>query len=397
MIKIMLNFTKLSSKIAAISLEISQESEASGKRLRRAFEILDDAIENDISLGEKLTSNLDKFPWMVARPLEFLKANAQLPEKLEKFSVVATDGSQITPSHHEIALCYLINVGQILYTYGTGEKPIQESEPFIYDSSTDFTVTSKKMPSNTSEEVISIKRMLSEMHELVNLCKIAKERGHPTIAMVDGTLITWNITNQMWPEEYQMQILDKFLDVLDQIKALEIPICGYISNSRRNDLVNLLRVQSCPYPEIDCEKLCSKKEACDEIVPLYDRQIWLNKLKKGERSPIFASSAKILDKYKDHQICFFYLHVGYDEIARIEIPRWVADSKAYMDVLHFAIFDQVQKGMGYPITIQEAHNQAVVRGPDRAQFYSMLSRKMINDNLRVSLSNKELKKRGGIA
>jgi hypothetical protein len=394
----MLDFTKLSSKISEISLELSQESEASGKRLKKALETLELAIENDIHLGETLTNNIDKFPWMVARPLELLKNNITLPDiNTTKFSVVATDGSQITPSHHEIALCYLINVGQILYTYGTGEKPIQESEPFIYDSNQDFTITSKKTPSNTSEEVIAIKRMLAEMHELVNLCRIAKERGHPTIAMVDGTLITWNITNQMWPEEYQMQILDKFLDVLDKIKEMEIPICGYISNSRRNDFINLLRVQNCPHSEIDCENLCAKKEACDDIVPLYDRQIWLNQLKKGERSPIFASSAKILDKYNDHQICFFYINVGQDEIARIEIPRWVADNSEYMKLIHFIVYDQVQKGRGYPIAIQEAHNQAVIKGPDRAQFYSMLSRRMVTDHLKVSLSNKELKKRGGIA
>src|SRR4051812_49169435 len=108
----MLNFTKLSSKISTISLELSEESEASGKRLIRSLEILEDAVENDHILGERLTSNIDKFPWMVGRPLEQLKNIVPLPEMkdLDKFTVVATDGSQITPSHHEIALCYLINV-----------------------------------------------------------------------------------------------------------------------------------------------------------------------------------------------------------------------------------------------------------------------------------------------
>src|SRR5688572_17207258 len=149
---------------------------------------------------------------MIAKPLEQLKNIVPLPEMkdLHKFTVVATDGSQITPSHHEIALCYLINVGLIMYTYGTGEKAIQESEPFIYDSDQDFYPTTKKTPSNFSEDVIGIKRMLAEMQELAHLCKKAKERDYPTIAMVDGTLITWNITNQMWPEEYQAKILEKF-------------------------------------------------------------------------------------------------------------------------------------------------------------------------------------------
>ena len=104
-----------------------------------------------------------------------------------------------------------------------------------------------------------------------------------------------------------------------------------------------------------------------------------------------------MEKYKDHQICFFYINVGNDEIARIEIPRWVADNEDNLNLVHFLIYDQVQKGMGYPITIQEAHNQAVVKNADRMQFYSILSRKMINNNIKVALSNKEIKKRGGIA
>jgi hypothetical protein len=397
----MLNFNKLSSKISNISLELSQESQARGKRLQKALEVHDQAIINDLLLSERLVNNIDKFPWMVGRPLEKLDNIRSLPiNKPDKYTVVSTDGSQIAPSHHEIALCYLVNVGLIMYTYGTGEKPIQESEPFVYNTDDDpfASGSSKKNTPAFSEDTIAIKRMIAEMTELANICKKAKERGHPTIAMVDGTLINWSISNQMWPEEYQEKILVKFLSILDDIKALEVPVCGYISNSRRNDYVNLLRVQTCPHKEIDCENICSQKEDCDEIVPLYDRQIWLSKLKEGERSPILSSSAKILEKYnKEHQICFFYLNVGQDEIARIEIPRWVADNENSLNLMHSLIYDQVQKGRGYPIVIQEAHNQAVVKGPDRAQFYAMLSRRMISEHMTVSISNKELKKRGGIA
>ncbi|MEK7432088.1 MAG: DNA double-strand break repair nuclease NurA [Cyanobacteriota bacterium] len=394
----MLDFIKLSSKISEISMEISEEADIKSKRIDRALYTYEKAVENDILLGEKVAKYVDIFPWMVGRPLEQLKTKNTLPKlDITKFTVVSTDGSQIMPSHHEISMCYLINVGLIMFTYGTGEKPIQESEPFVFDSDKTLYQTSKKSPSSFSEEVISIQRMLKEIEELKNLCKRAKDRGHPVIAISDGTLINWSINNQMWSEEYKDMIMDKFLSILDEIKLLEVPVCGYISNSRRNDFVNFLRVQLCPYEEVNCEKLCSEKEACDSIIPLYDREIWLKKLATGERSPIFASAAKILEKYKDHQICFFYINVGNDEIARIEIPRWVADNEDNLNLVHFLIYDQVQKGMGYPITIQEAHNQAVVKNADRMQFYSILSRKMINNNIKVALSNKEIKKRGGIA
>jgi len=391
----MLDFNKLSTKISNITLRLTKDSQESQERLKYALEVWSNVLDDDKELGDKITSYIDKFPWGVARPLEPLNNITPLPDMkdLEKFTVVATDGSQISPSHHEISFCYLINVGLILYTYGTGDKTIQESEPYIYNIESDY--SQRKQHHISVDDLIPIKRMLTEMSELVSLCKKAKERTYPSIALSDGTLINWSISNQMFTEEFQNQILGEYLQYLDEIKSLGVPICGYISNSRRNDVVNMLRVQICPYKTVDCENFCSEKEACSQIVPLYDRQIWEYLLNDGERSPIFASTSKILQKYKDHQICFFYINVGY-EIARIEVPRWVIDDEYYLNLIHYIVYFQVKVGMGYPIVIAEAHNQAVIKGPDRAQFYAMLSRKMIDRNMKVLLSNKELKKRSGI-
>jgi len=390
----MLNFEKLSSKILNITLELSEESNKNNIRLEKAIKLYDKTIDNDFKIGEIISNNLDKFPWSVARPFELLSNIKDKPYKLlDKYSVVSTDGSQITPNYHEIAACYLINIGKILYTYGTAEKPIQESEPFIYENDKKFFPFANV---NISDDIVSIKRMLVEIEQLALLCKKAKEKNYPAIAIIDGTLIAWNITNQNLSLEVQDQILNIFLEKINDIKKLEIPICGYISNSRRNDFINLLRLNLCPFEEIDCKNKCNEKEKCDDIVPLYDRQIWMKKLKIWQRSPIFISTVKIIDKYEDNQICFFYINAGNSEIARIEIPRWVAENEAYIDLIHYCICEQIEKGRGYPIAIQEAHNQAVVKNSDKLQFYSMLSRKMINSNLKVSLSNKELKKRSGI-
>ena len=68
----MLDFTKLSSKISNISLELSQESESRKNRLIKAIQVHNSAIEDDIKLGERLVQYIDKFPWMVGRPLEKL-------------------------------------------------------------------------------------------------------------------------------------------------------------------------------------------------------------------------------------------------------------------------------------------------------------------------------------
>jgi NurA-like 5'-3' nuclease len=118
-------------------------------------------------------------------------------------------------------------------------------------------------------------------------------------------------------------------------------------------------------------------------------------LAPGERSPLFASRSAIVSRYGPHRIQFFYLHVG-AEIARIEVPAWVAEDAELLDRVHALAFDQAQKGMGYPITLQEAHNQAVVTREDRARFFSLLAGRMQQLGVRVSQSNKQLKKRSGI-
>jgi NurA-like 5'-3' nuclease len=100
--------------------------------------------------------------------------------------------------------------------------------------------------------------------------------------------------------------------------------------------------------------------------------------------------------YDDHQkILFFYLHVG-SEVARLEVPRWVAEDAELLDRVHALAFDQAQKGLGYPITLQEAHNQAVVSREDRARFFALLSQRMAAAGVPVAVSHKQLKKRAGV-
>ena len=85
--------------------------------------------------------------------------------------------------------------------------------------------------------------------------------------------------------------------------------------------------------------------------------------------------------------------MGY-EIARVEIPAWIARDDAKVDKVARMILDQSIKGRGYPVAIAEAHEQAVVKGPDRDFFYHCIQKMSIEHKLRVAYSQKVLKKRG---
>lgn len=392
----MLDLNKLSIQLSNASFEISQEANTFSQRLTDALQTWELASENEHELADKLLEVIDHLPWPMGRPLEPMSKNYPLPKTPDIHTVIATDGSQIAPSRHEISLCYLINIGKIVYYYGTGERPIQESEPFLYYREKDLYTQIKRSKFSISEDLISIERSLLEMRELAQLAQSTAEQERPTLAMIDGSLISIHYDVQNMTSPQKKEILDRFISSLNQLKEAQIPVCGYISQSRRNEVINFLRLQRCPFEQALCDEHCAEgNEKCSGLDPLPDRHLWQTLLENGERSPIFASTVKYLEKFEEHETCFFYLNTG-SEIARIEIPRWTADKPDYVQLVHALCYDQAQKGMGYPISIQEAHNRAVVRGPDRAQFYGMLSRKMIENKLPVALSKKELRKRQGI-
>jgi hypothetical protein len=149
----------------------------------------------------------------------------------------------------------------------------------------------------------------------------------------------------------------------------------------------------CPYTPPDRRRTQVKNKPCDVIDRVTDARIFEQTLQSaGDRSPLFWSGAPVLEAYGEHQIAFTYLNTGY-EIARLEVPKWVADDTAAMNTAHALAFDQAQRGRGYPVALAEAHEAAVVRGADRAAFFTVLQRKLAKDGHRIALSRKELRKR----
>ena len=98
-----------------------------------------------------------------------------------------------------------------------------------------------------------------------------------------------------------------------------------------------------------------------------------------------------------HKVYFCYLHVG-TEIARIEVPAWVAQDEKLSSTALSLIVAQVNKGFGYPVALAEAHNQAVVRGADRSSFFALLEQELVKTGIKnVGTSYKETRKRGSVA
>ncbi|WP_413200530.1 DNA double-strand break repair nuclease NurA [Nostoc piscinale] len=391
----MLDLTKLARQMQGLSQHLSQEAVAGRQRLELAQQHLINAYECQQDLIERQEKWRDRILFANATPIEPLETRIDIPIPPKVHTVIATDGSQIAPSHHEIAYCYLLNIGRVVLHYGQNRHPLLDSLPEVFYRPEDL-YASRQWGIRT-EEWMGFCRTASEATVLAELACAAKGDA-PALAMVDGSLVYWFL--EQLPLEARDRILPPILQAWQQLRDAEIPLMGYLSASRNVEGINFLRLMACPHPVPDCVSYCPnqlEKVPCKLFEPLRDTSLWSTQLQPGQRGPLWRSNARILEFYEGQNIYFCYVHVG-TEIARIEVPAWVVENTAMFDEALGLMLAQVQKGYGYPVAIAEAHNQAVVRGGDKARFFALLEKQMIKAGLKnVGTSYKEARKRGSIA
>jgi hypothetical protein len=394
----MLDLTKLAQQLPDISHHLQQEAAAAQRRIAIAQTLIHQANTRQDTLIEAATFHRDRIPFAIATPVESLDTRQPIALTSTAHTVVATDGSQISPSHHEIAYCYLLNMGRVVLHYGQSRYPLLDSLPEVVFRPEDLYVS--KLWGIRTEEWMSYRRTITEAETLAELSDAVRSEipDVPLLSLTDGSLIHWFLEDL--PPEACDRLLPSLLAAWDRLQAAQIPLLGYVSASRSGEALNFLRLQSCPFEQPDCQSHCSDPAPalpCQVFEPLRDVALWSTLLAPGQRSPLWRSSAPILTAYGAHTIYFCYVHVG-SEIARVEMPQWVATTPALRDPALEMLLTQVQKGYGYPVALAEAHNQAVVRGGDRTRFFALLEREMIRAGLNnVGTSYKEARKRGSIA
>jgi len=401
----MLDLQKLMGQMQGMSDQLQKEAQQLTGKLDRAETLFHEAAVNQPTLTQKHQQYRDRFLFNCAVPIESLNQIQAIATTTTSINtphiVIATDGSQIAPSRHEIAYCYLINIGRVAIYYNSGVYPLLDNIPEVFYKSEDL--YKARQWGIQTEQWMSFKRTVAETIALANLAIETRSQilsqEVPMLAFTDGALIHWEFDEI--PAEVRSHLLPDILTAWEQLKDYHIPLAGYISAPRAAETTNFLRLQLCPFEEPNCHSYCSLKPLdnapCSQLQPLRDGTLWSRLLKVGECSPLWKSHARILQEYGEHQIYFCYLHVG-TEIARIEMPAWTALNPELRSQALQIILAQVQKGYGYPVALAEAHNQAVVTGSDRRRFFAILEQQMVKSGLRnVTTSYKESRKRSSIA
>jgi len=393
----MLDLTKVALQVEGMIARLKAGSEERREHLQNALSVLherDDDLEN---LKRKIAAS--KTTWLVAGLVDGLARHYEAPPIPTEFTVIATDGSHIDVDRHKSTRCYLINIGNVILNYGVHPSAVLDSLPSLYSGDEDLIIAPagvKGREQPIEGVLLGIKRSVEECHRLAELAA-EPPPGSSTLALLDGSLILWGL--EAYPEFVTEALLAKgFLHYLDEMRGLNkdkrLAVASYISFPRSTDVVNALRVAICPHEPADCDRYCpSRARDCDAVAGVRDRELFINLLAQGERSAVFLSQSSVVEKhYGVHQVFFFYLRVD-DEIARVEVPQWVAMDKNLLSLTHSLVLDQCRRGHGYPVALSEAHEKAVVTGADREYFWQLVESSLVEEHMPSLGSAKSRSKR----
>jgi hypothetical protein len=234
------------------------------------------------------------------------------------------------------------------------------------------------------ERLLDAWRSVEEMSALSELGDSSGNRDVPRVALADGLLTIWR---QDWAAADAETVTERFRQALDAIASRYIPLAAYVSNPHSHWVVDLLRQHA------GCGSRCAVGCQAGECAldGLLDLDL-LTHLHPGDRSARFEVVGRDAERYgHENRSHFFYLHVG-REIARLEVPGWVAHDEEALDLIHAVVCDQAERGLGYPVALARAHEQAVITAADRRAFRQLVVEALTRAGLSVSSSEKQLSK-----
>ncbi|MFC1900685.1 DNA double-strand break repair nuclease NurA [Chloroflexota bacterium] len=393
-----LDLYRVASQVGEMLSRLKAELSGRQERIKYALETVHSQSEDIESLKNKISSS--KTTWLVADLVDGLDSHYSVQPIPSNFTVIAVDGSHIDIDRHQAARCCLINTGSVILDYGTSPGAVLESIPSLYAGDEDLVIAESGVRGNervVEGALLGIKRGVDECLRLAELAETTPA-GSSTLALLDGTLILWGL--EAYPDFVGDILLEKgFLHCLKRLKELnrdrKLALASYISHPRGMDVVNALKVAVCPNNPLDTDKHCRDcmTRECDGMAGVLDRDLFTDLLREEERSALFVTQSNIVQKrYGEHRVHFFYIKLD-NEVARVEIPQWVASDKGLLVLTHSLILDQCKRGQGYPVALSEAHEQAVVTGADREYFWTLVEESLTDEKMPISTSAKSRSKR----
>jgi len=411
-----LDFERLAKQLDDLAASLREQAQERRARLAQALDTVRAWAGRPDSLRERLEAASTS--WLLAEPLgEPMDAAFPAPPTPDEYVALASDGSHIDVDRHSPVSCYLLNMGRARIRYGSQPEADLSSQPELAFEDERLVLSDRSDASRQKTLSGNLLAALRSVREVELLAHLAAEEdsGLPTLALLDGTLVLWGLAQRDLRGEIKRVLLDEgIIRALDALKTLAgqkpIALASYISRPGGSELAHTLRLAVCPLPQgqppqpVDCRR-CPREaddpRPCDAVGLTSDRPLFAALLKPGQRSAVFRRTnlePTSIERqfYGQHSVAFFYLRMPEgvpDEIARVEMPLWIAQNQQKVGLLHATLIDQCRRGLGYPLAIMEAHEQAVIGGPEREAFRRLLEAQVTAEGLSAAPSGKALSKR----
>ncbi|MCE2501030.1 MAG: DNA double-strand break repair nuclease NurA [Dehalococcoidia bacterium] len=379
-------------------------------RRQRFADTLDRALAISPAEAANRTGSAGRRPFIAARTGdEGLLASIPPPEPPTDWSALSVDGSHIDVDRHLPLRCYLINLGGCALTYGSNPDCRLFSEPTLAVGDADLYL---RPPDGSLEEtpisgpLLGALRTVREVERLADAVD-ALPPDLPALALLDGTLAFWDLQRGSYPRYVSETLIGERLHAaLAQLREAShrgrpVAVAAYTSRPQTTEVAGAVRVCLCGSDATECTRRCSARRSdlaqCDGAAGFDDRELFDALLEPGFRSSLYQSG-RVESRFAmgltvgaewSH---FFYVNSG-TEIARVEVPDWVADDRELLAQGHAMLIKQCELGLGYPVVISEAHEQAVVSSHDRAEFRRLAIMLMEQQGLPTPGSAKTVSKR----
>jgi hypothetical protein len=332
-----------------------------------------------------------------ARPLDELEPlNAALdaPPPPARATIIAADGSQIRPDRHAAYLYYLINIGGVVYHHGSGQAPDEFSIPTLVYPQADV----QEDIFDDTGGTVSIERDLAEIGMLAQKAEEYQTAAPPVLAVSDQRLLYWSIGSAGVAEN---PAVTQWGESMSKIRLAGALLAGYIDRPATGAVTTLLRsIQALHEPDFDWKSLGQRHANWG----LTDVHLFSQLLGPGQRSKLFVMVSDPNHKFaaqdQANEVCFFYLNPGSHgrQIARVDIPLWVAADEAKVTAVHTLVYDQCQILGDYPYVLARADETAVVTHRDQEQLNFMIDVIMERYGISRTITAKQASKniaRGG--
>jgi hypothetical protein len=364
-------------------LELSTQVRQMGELLayRRADEqrrlrLLDSMLADYQDRWQELAELAETVRERVAVPTGPLDERIPSPARPAAYTAMATDGAEIDPDRHGgSGEFYLINVGRARIPYGQPERDVElSSVSTLGYTDDDLYIVDPRDPRRQvpmRDRHLDALRTVEELRALADLAE-ADSLSAPAVALVDGTLL-FSVLEERPRDFLRSRFYSDFVAQLERLRQACVCVAAYASRSRGIDLVHLFRAV-CGSTPLVCG-ICNGAQAC-ALRGLNDAHLIGRGLDRWERSGLFRVRSNVHDPYYGiHRVYFFLLATG-DEVARVEVPEWVACDQAMLGLLHAVLVDQCAKGFGYPAVLARADDRAVISLGDRSVLETLVQQEL---------------------